>query len=113
MTVPPTTADLDTWVAGQQGLLQFLGSAVVSPGTQQRAIIVGWTRNDASQGFAHIPDPRTSAEASMMLRGLVAAYGAVTVRVYQFTFAPPAPAALAAPQAIQDQANNPANWTTP
>jgi hypothetical protein len=111
-TTAPLPSDIDTWVAGQPGLVQFIGNAVLNPGQPVTAVIVGWTRNDNSQRFQHIADPRNDPQASALLQGLVAAYGAagLLVRVYTFTFSAPAAASLAAPANVQTVANNPANW---
>src|SRR6185312_12654112 len=111
MSTPPATTDSDTWVAGQSALTQWFSSAVLNPGTQVTAIIVGWTRGDGTQHFLHIQNPAQDPQSSAVLRGLVAEYGSILVRVYQFTFTAPTPASLAAAQALQDAANNPANWT--
>jgi hypothetical protein len=109
-TIAPLPADVDAWAATQPGFAAYLAGAAQQPGITVSAVVVGWTRADLTQHFAQIPDPAVSSEAANFLRGLLAAYGAILVRVYQFTFTQPTPASVAAAAAVQAAANNPAAW---
>ena len=109
-TVPPTTAQIDTWVDGQPALAQLIQNATQQPGTPILAVICAWTQNDTTAQFRHIPRPDQNAESADFVRGLVATYGAVTLRAYSFTWTQPTAASIASNAAVQSALNNPANW---
>jgi len=109
-TVPPAAAQIDAWVDGQPGLAQLIQNAVQQPGQPVTAVIVAWTQNDTTAQFRHIPRPDQNGESADFVRGLVATYGAVTLRAYSFTWAQPTAASIASPAGTQTAVNNPANW---
>jgi hypothetical protein len=115
---PPTPAEVD--VQFTEELTTWFTSMVAdqlaggSPPVPIRAVVVAWTNHDGTMGgFFNTVDPTRSGAATVQCRGLVAEYGAVTVRVYQLTPNRPTLAQVTQPDAVQAAANDPAQWVAP
>jgi hypothetical protein len=121
-TTPPTDAELDAWF--ESWLTANWPSANVPLwGLDLVFVVVGWTSNDGSQTF-QLMDPTGQAQSgpatqfnevpeSVWFNGLVDSYG-LGVKVYVFPVpAQPTAAELTAPDVLQQQYSDQANWIQP
>lgn len=118
---PPAAADIDAYMLDTAMIAQFISQAEASQASgvstpiSMRAVVFGWTNHDGTFGFTAPGqlDPAADGQSTLTARGLVAEYGAVVARVYQWTFTPLAVADVAAPDSVQAAANDPATWVSP
>lgn len=118
-TTPPAESDLDAWF--NTWLDNNWPSANVPLwGLDLVFVVCGWTSNDGSQTFQLIDPTGQGGTApatqfnevpeSVWFSGLVDAYG-LAVKVYVFPVpAQPTAAELTAPDAVQQQYSDQANW---
>lgn len=102
MTTPPTAADMDTWLQGEN---------IMSPGDTR--YWAGYTQNDSTANYLELEtDPTTgSAYTQLQLAGLIANYGEVLVREYHYPVPTrPTTTDMAADSTEQARINDPANW---
>lgn len=126
---PPAAAAIDAAVA-YSGVIQtrfraglatqlavnsFDGTVTDSMTGTLTATVLAWTNHDGTMGLSAPGqyDPAANGGDTVTARGLIAEYGAVVARVYEWNWSVPSIASLVAPDAVQAAANDPATWTAP
>jgi len=115
---PPTADEVDAAVASQVASY-FQSYAAMNLQNNQdlfmlRSVVVAWTQHDGSLNYMiDSCDPTVNGGDTVTCRGLVAEYGAVVIRVYEWAVALPSLAEVTAPDEVQDAANDPAQWVAP
>jgi hypothetical protein len=102
-TVPPTPAEIDAYIPAQYG--ESLPYPLMG-------FICAYTQHDGTKIYGVLnADPTVDASSQLIIAGILANYGACTVREYVGTLPTSTPIAdQAADDAEQARINNPANW---
>jgi len=116
---PPTPEQVDALVASnvaeyfqQQTILNLQGFESTFT---MRAVAVAWTNHDGTTGFngINVYDPTANPMDTVACRGLIAEYGAIVIRIYEWTVNPPTLAQVTADAATQAAANDASAWAAP
>jgi hypothetical protein len=111
-TTPPTPAEMDTWFSAM--LPTIVGNAVANPGDPMPYWYAGYTQDDGQVQYTGILDPTSDPGSATVCTGLVAQYGAITVRAWSWTFPMPTPdvADMVLPDSAQAAINDQSAWIT-
>ena len=115
---PPTPAQVDAAVASQVASY-FQSYAAMNLQNNQdsftlRSVVVAWTQHDGTLNYTlNDCDPTLNGPDTVTCRGLIAEYGAVVIRVYEWPVSLPSLAEVTAPDVVQAAANDPAQWVAP
>jgi len=114
---PPTAEAVDAAVAlsvVNSFFNQFNQQIEVNgPPVTLRVTVVAWTQHDGTLGTMFGIDPTANPPDTVTCRGLIAEYGAVVVRVYEWLASLPAIAQVTADAATQAAANDASAWAAP
>jgi hypothetical protein len=113
-TTPPDGQAIDKWLEESGAARDLIShSYVPGKGIHVRAFVVGFTLNSGSHQFAILPgDPTTDQVTARQLRDLMAEFGGVNIRGYDYTEALAAiqPQEMAAPEGTQIKLGDIDNW---
>lgn len=112
-TTPPTAADIDAWFA-ENALGAIVNNIVQNLGGSASFWVLAYTQDNGTQVFLGSADPTQDDGAATLAFGLVAQYGAITVRGYTYEFTAPSPAVADVTMGSTELAalNDSANWVT-